>query len=151
MWELDPKEGWVLENWYFRIVVWKKTLESPLDSKEIKPVNPKGNQPWLFVGRTGAETKAPTLWPSDEKSRLIKKSLMLGKIKVGVEREDRWWDGWMAPLTQWIWVWANQEVDKDRESWGAAVYGVTKSQIWLSDWTTTYVTSCQFLLCILKD
>ena len=69
MWELDHKDGWELKNWCFRIVVLEKTLESPLDCKEIKPVNPKGNQPWIFVERTDAE--APILWPLDVKNWLI--------------------------------------------------------------------------------
>ena len=77
MWKLDYKESWVLKNWYFRTVVLKKTLESPLDCKEIKLVNPKGNQPWIFIGRTDAE--APILWPPDSKSRLIGKGLDSGK------------------------------------------------------------------------
>ena len=71
MWELDYKESWVPKNWCFWIVVLEKTLESPLDCKEIKPVNPKGNQSWIFTGSTDAE--APILWPSDEKSQLIRK------------------------------------------------------------------------------
>ena len=71
MWELDHKEGWALKNWCFRTVVLVKTVESPLDSKEIKPVNPKGNQSWIFIGRTVAEV--PILWPPDEKSWLIGK------------------------------------------------------------------------------
>ena len=71
MWELNHKEGWVVKNWCFWIVVLKKTLQSPLDSKEIKPVNPKGNQPWIFTGRTDAdaEAEAEILWPSDVKSQ----------------------------------------------------------------------------------
>ena len=74
MWELDHKEGWEPKNWCFLIVVLEKTLESPLDSKEIKPVNPKGNQPWIFIGRTDAEADAPILWPPDVKSQLIGKA-----------------------------------------------------------------------------
>ena len=70
LWELDNKEDWAPKNWCFWIVVLEKTLESPLDSKEIKPVNSKGNQPWLFFGRTDAEAEAPVLWPSDAKSSL---------------------------------------------------------------------------------
>ena len=70
--ELDHKEGWVLKNWCFQIVVLEKTLESPLDSK-IKPVNPKGSQPWIFIGRTDAEAEIPVLWPFDGKSQLIGK------------------------------------------------------------------------------
>ena len=73
MWELDHKEGWVPKNWCFQIVVLEKTLWNPLDCKEIKPVNPKGNQPWLFIGMTDNETEAPMLWPPDMKSSLIRK------------------------------------------------------------------------------
>ena len=79
MWVLDNKEGWVLKNWCFQTVVLERTLESPLDSKEIKPVNPKGNETWIFIGRTDAEAEAPILWPSDEKSRLIGKDTEAGK------------------------------------------------------------------------
>ena len=79
MWELNHKEGWVLKNWCFWTVVLEKTRESPLDSKEIKPVNPKGIQPWIFIGRTDAEAEAPILWPSDGKSWLIGKDPDTGK------------------------------------------------------------------------
>ena len=78
MWELDHKEGWVL-NWCFWTVVLEKTLESPLDRKEIKPVNPKGNQPWIFIGRTDAEAETPILWPPDVKSWLTGKDPAAGK------------------------------------------------------------------------
>ena len=71
MWELDYKEGCVLKNWCFRIVVLEKTLQSPLDSKEIKTVNPKGNQPWIFIGRIDAEAEVPIFWPPDVNSQLI--------------------------------------------------------------------------------
>ena len=71
MWELDHKEGWAPKNWCFQIVVLEKTLESPLDSKEIKPVNPKGNQPWMFIERTDTEAEAPILWQPDVNSQLI--------------------------------------------------------------------------------
>ena len=79
MWELDYKESWVPKNWCFWTVVLEKTLESPLDSKEIKPVNPKGNQPWIFIGRPDAEAEAPILWPPDAKSKLIGKDPDAGK------------------------------------------------------------------------
>ena len=79
MWEFDHREGWVLKNWCFLIVVLEKTLDSPLDSKEIKPVNPKGNQPWIFTGRTGAEAEAPILWPTDAKNWLTGKDPDTGK------------------------------------------------------------------------
>ena len=77
MWELDHKEGWALKSWCFQTVVLEKTLENPLDSKEIKSVNPKGNQPWIFIGRTDAEV--PILWPSDAKRWLIGKDSDAGK------------------------------------------------------------------------
>ena len=77
MWELDHKEGWAVKNWCFQTVVLEKTLENPLDHEEIKPVNPKGNQPWIFIGRTDAEI--PVLWPSDAKSWLIGKDPDAGK------------------------------------------------------------------------
>ena len=79
MWDLDHKQGWVLKIWCFQTVVLEKTLENPLDSKDIKPVNPKGNQPWIFPGRTDAETEAPVIWVPDVKSRLIGKDLSAGK------------------------------------------------------------------------
>ena len=79
MWELDHKEGWVLKYWCFWTVVLEKTLESPLDCKEIKPVNPKGNKLRIFIGRTDAEAEAPMLWTSDTKSQLIEKDPDAGK------------------------------------------------------------------------
>ena len=105
MWELDHKEGWEPKNWCFWTMVLQtveKTLESPLDSKEIKPVHPKGNKFWIFVGRTDAEApiqceelthwKRPWCWES---------------LKAGGEGDDRGWDGWMASLTWWTWVWVD--------------------------------------------
>ena len=79
MWELNHKESWVMKNWCFWTVVLEKTLESPLDCKEIQPVHPKGNQSWIFIGRTDAEAEAPILWPSDEKNWLIWKYPDAGK------------------------------------------------------------------------
>ena len=82
-------------------LVSEKTLQSPLDGKEIKPVNPKGNQPWIFIGGTDAEAEAPILWSSDVKGWLIRKVLMLGKSE-GREGDNRGWDVWTASLTRWI-------------------------------------------------
>ena len=79
MWELDHKEGWTPKNWCFWPVVLEKTIECPLDSQEIKPVSPKGNQSWIFIGRTDAEAEAPILWPPDAKSWLIGKKRDPGK------------------------------------------------------------------------
>ena len=79
MWELDHKQGWALKNWCFQLVVLEKTLDSPLDIKEIKPVNTKGNQPWILFGRSDAEVEAPILWPPDVKSWLTGKDSDAGK------------------------------------------------------------------------
>ena len=99
-WELDYKESWALKNWCFWTVVLEKTLESPLECKEIQPINPKGNQPWIFIGRTDAEAEVPILWPPDSKNWLIRKDSMLGKIEGGRRRDNR--DEMVVTLpTQW--------------------------------------------------
>ena len=100
MWEFDHKEGWAVKNWCFQIVVLEKTVENPLDCKEIKPVNPKGNQTWIFIGRTDAEAETPILWLTH-----LKRPWCWERMKAGGEGDDRGWDGWMASLTQWTWVW----------------------------------------------
>ena len=106
MWELDYKEGWVPKNWCLWTVVLEKTLESPLDCKEIKPVNPKGNQPWIFIGRTDVEAETAILWPLDAKSLIFWKDPDARKDWGREEKGDnRGWDGWMASLTWWTWVW----------------------------------------------
>ena len=103
VWELDYKESWATKNWCFWTVVLEKTLESPLDCKEIQPVHPKGNQFLIFIGRTDAEAEAPKLWPPNAKNWLIGKDPDVGK---GRRRgDDRGWHGWMAPPTRWAWVW----------------------------------------------
>ena len=108
IWELDHKEGWVPKKWFFELWCLEKTLESPLDSKEIKPVIPKGNHPWIFTGRIDAEAEAPVLWLPDVKSQLTKKDADAGKDWKQEEKGgNRGWDGWIASLTQWTWVWAN--------------------------------------------
>ena len=105
MWELDHKEGWALKNWCFQTVVLEKTLENPLDIKEIKPVIPKGKQPWLLIRRTDAGAEAPILWPPDAKEK--EKTLMLGKIE-GRRRRGRQRMRWLDGITaQWTWVWTN--------------------------------------------
>ena len=87
MWELEQKEGWALKNWCFQAVVLEKTPECPLDNKEIKPINPKGNQPWIFVGKTDAEAEAPILWPPDAQSWLTGKDPDAGKDSGHKEKE----------------------------------------------------------------
>ena len=108
MWELDYKESWALKNWCFWTVVLEKILENPLDCKEIQPVHPKGNQSWMFIGRTDAEAQTPIVWPLDGKSWLIwKKTWCWERLKAGGEGHDRGWNGWMASPTQWTQVWVN--------------------------------------------
>ena len=107
MGELDHKEGWVQKNGCIQIAELEKTLESPLDSKEMEPVNPKENQPWIFIGKTDAEAETPILWPPDVKSWLTRKDPDAGKDRAEGEGGDKEWDGWMASLTQWTWVRAN--------------------------------------------
>ena len=106
MWELDYKESWALKNWCLWTVVLEKTLESPLDSKEIQPVHPKGDQSWIFIRRTDAEAETPVLWPPDAKSQLIGKDPDAGK---DWRREEKGTteDGWIVSLTQLTWVWVN--------------------------------------------
>ena len=99
MWELDYKETWVPKNWCFWTVVLEKTLEGPLDCKKIKPVNPKGNQSWIFIVRTDVEAKTPILWPPDAKNWLIGKDLDAGKDrrqeqKGATEDEVVGWHHW---------------------------------------------------------
>ena len=108
MCELDYKESWAPKNWCFQTVVLEKTLESPLDCKEIQLVHPKRNQSWIFTGRTDGEAETPILWPPDVKNWLIRKDPDAGKDWRQEEKgDDRGWDGWMASPTQWIWVWAS--------------------------------------------
>ena len=102
------KERWAPENWCFWTVVLEKTLESPLDCKEIRSVNPKGSQSWMFIGRTDAEAETPILWPPHLKNWLIlKRPRYWERLKAGGEGDERGWDGWIASPTQWIWVWVN--------------------------------------------
>ena len=103
MWELDHKESWALKNWCFWTVLLEKTLESPLDCKEIQPVHPKGDQSWVLIGRTDAETETPKLWPSDEKSWLIGKDPDTGRDwgqeeKGMTEDEMAGWHHWLNEL-----------------------------------------------------
>ena len=104
MWELDCKESRVLKNWCFWTVVLEKTLESPLDSKEIKSVNPKGNHSWIFIGRIDAEAEIPILWPPDGKNWLIWKDPDAGKDWRQEEKGTTEDEMVVASLTRWTWV-----------------------------------------------
>ena len=107
MWELNHNISWVPKNWCFWTLVVEKTLESPLGCKEIKPVNSKVNQSWIFIGRTDDEAEAPILWPPDAKSQHWKRPWCWERLKAGGEGDNRGQDDWMASPTQWTWVWAN--------------------------------------------
>ena len=143
MWELDYKESWELKNWCFWTVVLEKTLENPLDSKEIKPVHPKGDQSWIFIGRTDAEAQALILWPPDANNWLTGKDPDAGKDwrqeKGMTEDEMVGWHHWLKghEFEQL------QELVIDREAWRAAVHEVAKSRTPLIDLT-------EMMLIILK-
>ena len=108
MWELDCEEGWAPKNCCFWTVMLEKTLKSPLDSKEIQPVHSEGDQPWVFFGGNDAEAVTPVLWLPHAKSWLIGKDSDAGRdCWAGGEGNDRGWDGRMASLTRWTWVWVN--------------------------------------------
>ena len=130
------KKGWMPKNWCFWTVVLEKTLKSPLDCQEIKPVNPKRNQPWIFIGRTDAKSEAPILWPPDVKSHLLEKTLMLGKIE-GWRRRGRQRMRWLDGITDLVHMSLSnlRETVKGWEAWHATVHGITKSQMLLSNWT----------------
>ena len=146
MWELDHKESWAPKNCCYLSVVLQKTLESPLDYKEIKPVSSKGNQAWIFIARTDAETEAPIVWPPDAKSQLNKKikikiknkTLMLGKIE-GKRRRGRQRKRWLHSITYSMDMSLSklQGMVKEKEARYATTHGVTKSRTQLSDWITT--------------
>ena len=102
MWELDYKESWIPKNWCFWTVMLEKLLESPLDCKEIQPDHSKGNQSWIFIGRTDAEAETPILWTPDAKNWLTGKTLMLGETEGRRRRGRQGWDGWMGSPNRWI-------------------------------------------------
>ena len=108
MWELDCEESWVPKNWCFWTVLLEKTLESPLDCKEIQPVHSEGDQPWDFFGRNEAKAETLVLWPPHVKSWTHWKRLWSWEgLRAGGEGDNRGWDGWMASAIRWTWVWVN--------------------------------------------
>ena len=135
MWELDHKEGWLPKNWQFQTVVLEKTLESPLDNKEIKPVNPKGNQPWIFIGRTDAEAEAPILWPSDANSWLVGKRPWCWERLTGGEGSNRGRNHRMVSPTQWTRVWAHSGRQWRTGKPGMLQFMCLQSRTPLNNWT----------------
>ena len=140
MWELDPKEGWTPKNWCVWTVVLEKTLESPLNYKDVQPVHPNGDQSWILIGRADAEAETPILWPPDVKKfsnvNHWKRLWCWERLKVGGEEDDTGWVGWMASPTQWTWVWVNSRNWCGRGSlaccnrWGCKVWDTTEWLNW---------------------
>ena len=140
MWKLYYKESWAPNNWCFWAVVLEKALESPLDCKEIHSVHPKGDQSWVFIGRTDVEAETPVLWPPDAKTWLIwKRPWCWERLRAGGEGDNRGWDGWMASPAQWTWVWVDSE-----SWWWTGRPGVLRFmglQRVRHDWVTELITS----------
>ena len=138
LWFFLHKEGWVMKSWWLQTVVLDKTLESPLDCKEIKPVNPKGNQRWIFTGRTDVEAEAPIFWPPDWKSQLNGEDYDAGKDWR--QEAKKVTDGEMVGWHHWLNGHEFEQAPRDSGGQGSMVSSCSpwgrKNQKWLSNWTT---------------
>ena len=148
MWELDYEEGWATKNWCFWTVVLEKTVESPLDCKQIQPVHSEEDQPWDFFGRTDAKAETPVLATSRKELTHWKRLWCWEGLGAGEERDDRGWDGWMASLTRWTWIWVIPGVGDGQgglgccDSWGHKELDTTERLNWCIIFSQIFIFTC---------